>query len=353
MATERLQLVLVARARQRQRECPDPRAIDHGQERLQRHVVSVRAVVVAPAEVQADSIGRDRRHRLVDRVDVEGDRVEEAVHRLVLEEPHALHGQVGAVELQHEAARDDQLVLLAHLAGQRPDVALVRAVEGVEHDRGDDAWGRRGHERLGEALALARDAALEHLALGRRLAEVGVGDLRHRLRGVVDAGGAGAHARKTRHVVRVLGDVPRHAPLAGAAEAAHPLGRVGREPDARLLAVVADVHARLQLLSHDVAHRGLGLAGEGGGVHGLAAVLADEQVPEGGRPRKAADVSGQDPLLAAFHDASYLLTFTARESYSTLCAPGRRPRRAYKPGRPTCSSSSGSTTSIRASATSG
>ena len=77
--------------------------------------------------------------RFVDRVDVQGDGVEEAVERLVLEEAGALHREVGAVELEHEPARDDQLVLLAHLAGERPHVALVRAVVRVEHDRGDDA----------------------------------------------------------------------------------------------------------------------------------------------------------------------------------------------------------------------
>ena len=236
---------------------------------------------------------------------MQGHGVEEAVERLVLEEARALHREIGAVELEHEAARDDQLVFLAHLAGEGPDVALVRAVERVEHDGGDDAGRGRRHERLGEPLR-AGDAALEQRALRGGLAEIRVGDLGHRLWRVVDPRGARAHAGQARHVVRVLGDVARHAPLALAAEAAHPLGRIGREPDARLLAVVADVDAGLELLAHHVAHCGLGLAGQGGGVDGLAAVLADEQVAKRGGARQAADVSGQDALIAAFHRASCL-----------------------------------------------
>ena len=203
---ERLQLVLMPRAGQRERQRAHVGAIDDRQEWLERDVVGVRSVVVSPAEVQAHAIGRDVLHRVVDGVDVEGDGGQEAVERLVLEEAGALHGQVRTVELEHEAAADDQLVLLAHLASERAHVALVRAVIVVEHDRGDDTRRRRRHERLGEPLAPAR-AALEQLALGHGFAEVGVGHLGDRLGGVVDAGGAGARARQPRQVVRVVGHV--------------------------------------------------------------------------------------------------------------------------------------------------
>ena len=46
------------------------------------------------------------------------DRGEEALQRLVLEEARALHREVRAVELEHEPATHDQLVFLAHLAGE-------------------------------------------------------------------------------------------------------------------------------------------------------------------------------------------------------------------------------------------
>ena len=64
MLAERLQLVLVARAGERQRQRADLGPIDDRQQRLERHVVGVRPVVVAPAEVQADAIARDARRSL-------------------------------------------------------------------------------------------------------------------------------------------------------------------------------------------------------------------------------------------------------------------------------------------------
>src|SRR5438445_6395344 len=89
MAPECLQLVLMARGRERQRERADPRPVDDRQERLERHVVGVRTVVVAPAEVQAHPVGRDRGDRLVDGVDVQGHGGPEPVERLLLAEPGA------------------------------------------------------------------------------------------------------------------------------------------------------------------------------------------------------------------------------------------------------------------------
>src|SRR3989442_1260537 len=113
--------------------------------------------------------------------------------------------------------------------------------------------GRR-HERLGESWSLRTRAALEQLALGHGLAEIAVGHLGHRLRRVVDTGTADTLAGEARRVVGVLDLVPRQTPLALAAEAAHPLGRVCREAHPWLLAVVADVDASLELLLHDVTH---------------------------------------------------------------------------------------------------
>ena len=249
-----------------------------------------------------------------------------AVERLVLEEACALHREVGAVELEHEAARDDQLVLFAHLAGECLDVALVRAIERVEHDRGDDAGRGGGHERLSEALR-AGDGALEEVALGGGLREVRVGDLGHRLRRVVDPRGARTHAGQARHVVRMLGDVARHAPLARAAKAAHPLGRIGREADARLLAVVADVDADLELFGHDVAHRRLGLEGQGCGVDLLAPVLPDEQVAERGGARQATDVGRQDALFAAFHRVTHGADCTTSKGGAAGARSGQALRR--------------------------
>src|ERR671931_187159 len=72
----------------------------------------------------------------------------------------------------------------------------------------------------------------------------------------------------------MLGDVAREPTLARPAEAAHAAGGVGGEAHARLLAVVADVDARLELAGDHVAHRRLRLARERGGIDALAAVRA-------------------------------------------------------------------------------
>jgi len=131
----------------------------------------------------------------------------------------------------------------------------------------------------GSAKALpSAPAAREQIALGHGLAEVGVGHLGHRLGRVVDARGAGTRAGQARRVVRVLGDVAGHAPLALAAEAAHAPGRIRREPDAGLLAVVAHVDTGLDLLAHDVRNRGLRFAREGAAIDRFSPVLPHEQV---------------------------------------------------------------------------
>src|SRR3989441_1450866 len=99
----------------------------------------------------------------------------------------------------------------------------------------------------------------------------------------------------------MLGDVPRHPPRAGAAEAPHPPRRIGGEADARLLAIVADVDAGLELAGDHVAHGRLRLARERRRVDRLPAVQAHQQIAQRGRTRQAAGVGGQDPGLASLH----------------------------------------------------
>ena len=245
--------------------------------------------------------GGDPRDGLVDGVHVELDHLQELVERVVLEEAPALHREVGAVELEHEAALVDQLVLLPELAAERHHVLLVRVVVGVQQD------GRRGprrdrrHEALGELARRAVGAAGEQIALALRLGEVRVAHLGHRLGRVRDARGVSPPEVEHGAIVGVLGDVAGERPPALAAEALHPPRDVGGKPRARLLAVIADVDARLELLLHDVPHRLLGQAVEIALVDGLAPVLADEQVAQHGRTRNAADVRDEDAAIAAVH----------------------------------------------------
>src|SRR5262249_53969863 len=118
-----------------------------------------------------------------------------------------------------------------------------------------------------------------------------------------DARGAGALAAQTGRVVRVLDQVSREPTLALAAEAAHALCRVGGKAHSRLLAVVADVDAGLQLPLDDVPDGCFRLAREVLLFDRLATSLSDEQGTERRRPGQAADVSGEDAMLAALHGA--------------------------------------------------
>ena len=83
-----------------------------------------------------------------------------------------------------------------------------------------------------------------------------------------------------------MDDVAHDRPLADAAEAAHAVLHVGEEALARLLAVVADVDAGLELAGDDVPRRLLDRRGEGGRVDRLAPALAHEQLQQ--RPDCAA-----------------------------------------------------------------
>src|SRR5262249_4081851 len=108
-----------------------------------------------------------------------------------------------------------------------------------------------------------------------------------------------------------------------AAEAPHPLGRVGREADPRLLAVVADIDARLELLPDHMTHGGFGLAREDGGWDRLATVLAHEQVAKRRRPRKTAGMCGEDAFVAALRMASGAGAGASRAGRDRIRMPGQ------------------------------
>jgi hypothetical protein len=108
--------------------------------------------------------------------------------------------------------------------------------------------------------------------------------------------------------VRQLGEqrreirvIARPGPLGLAAEALHALRHVGLEADPRLLAVVHDVDAARHLLLDDVAHRALALPPELGAIHLFAVLVADQQVGQHGIARQAADMGGENSVIAAVH----------------------------------------------------
>ena len=204
----------------------------------------------------------------------------------------------GQSSCSSEPARVDQLVLLPHLASQRGDVLLVRAVVGGEQDGGDHSRRGRGHEPLREAARPSVGLGDELLDLAHRGSQVRVLDLRDRLRGVGDAGRVAPSPGQQLGIVREVDQVLGQLAAAGAPEAPHAPRHVGREAGARLLAVVAHVDAGLELAGDHARERRPHLAVQGRGLHGLAAILAHQEIAERRRAGQAAHVGGEDPGVA-------------------------------------------------------
>jgi hypothetical protein len=70
---------------------------------------------------------------------------------------------------------------------------------------------------------------------------------------------------------------------------------------ALLLTIVADVDAGVVLPAHRILHRGAADAAQLGHIDGLPAGTPRQQVRQFRRPRKAAGMGGQNPVLAYLH----------------------------------------------------
>jgi hypothetical protein len=298
---QRTVLVRVARIRHRQHQPADARAHQRRPQRLERDVAGVRPLVVAPAQVQPHALARNAGERAVQRVDRRLDEVEELGLRAVGEERVALHREVRRVDLQHVPRRHGRLVLGAQRLGDRADVRGERPVVRVRHRAGHDAGRRHRPEGLVKALAArARDR--------REAREVGVEGVAALVADGADGLRRGHQAHRAAVVrqhqleeVRMLGEIAHQGPRAPAAEAAHAVADIGEEALARLLAVVADVHAAGELLRDRAlggrAHRSL----ERRPLDRFAAARAQEELHQRARTREAPGVSRQDARVAAPH----------------------------------------------------
>ena len=192
-------------------------------------------------------------------------------------------------------------VLLAHLARDRVEIGLVRVVVRVQHRGRDDAGRRRGHEPLGERAELAGDLVEARGLVGDRL-QVDIFDVGLRFGRVLLTFG---RIRKSPHhigeQVRELLELAAAAALRYAGEAGHALRHVGLEANPALLAVVADVDARVHLSLDDMADRLVLFIGHRLGVDGLALVLRHQQVGQLFVARQAADVGGENAVAAEDH----------------------------------------------------
>ena len=124
-----------------------PRGLVH--DPLDRDVEVVRALVVAPADVQAHPLGGHVGQRAVDRRDVPLGGLHEHVVGLVAVHDVTAHREVGGVDLQLEARVDDALVLGLHRVRERVEVLVERLVVLVGLEERDDAGRRRVHEAAG------------------------------------------------------------------------------------------------------------------------------------------------------------------------------------------------------------
>jgi hypothetical protein len=89
-------------------------------------VADMGALVVAPADVDADLVLGQATQRMVQRLDVGLGHRHELLVRKVGEEHVAREGEVGAVHLEVEPGLHDGAVLVAHRVGQGGEVGLAR-----------------------------------------------------------------------------------------------------------------------------------------------------------------------------------------------------------------------------------
>ena len=257
----------------------------------------VGAFVVAPAQVDAQLLGRDVGDRVVERLHVQLRALAELGDREVGVLDVPAHAEVGAVELQHQPALGHGLVLVAHGLGDGIDVGLEVLVVIVAEEQ-------RHHARRGRA----HEASAGTDALHRRLE---VGDVRHRRVPVAHADRPVAGRRLAPRAAgiaehaplepRELGEVLVDERVAGAAEAREPVLDVGGVARLRHLAVVDEVDAGLDLLPHDLGHRLAHALAECGRLDRHALLLGVHGADEIVGPRQGAGMRGQKALRAALH----------------------------------------------------
>ena len=149
------------------------------------------------------------------------------------------HGEVGAIELQHEPGRGDRLVFLLHRRAHRFDIGLVGGIELVGLERGDEAGRGRGHERFRRRRAVERRAQIGDVGANGSRSRIVTGPTQ-----VARRIGCTPVIRLHRRVeVGIVLDVERRRALAAPGEAAEPIGDIGRIAGLRHLAVIDDVDA--------------------------------------------------------------------------------------------------------------
>jgi len=278
----------------------------HGEDQVdeiaQRQVVLVRTVIAPPADVEADALGRDVSQRVVQRLDAQrGERAVLGHGHPRMDLPGV--GQIGIIDLEQEARRDDRVVFWLHGVRDGREIRLVRRVVLVPEPVLDGAGGDGGQERLRDADAGQRRLEVGDVRAHRRVADVGQ---RPRADGL-----ASGEVAAAREVFGELGGVPAvdhgQRPLArrerSLVDAAEPLARVRGEVALGLLAIVDHVEPDRGLLAHGRRDGAADVRRQGRAVERTALVLRDQQLAQGIGPGEAAGVGREDPLSAVSHRA--------------------------------------------------
>jgi hypothetical protein len=249
------------------------------------------------AQVQPQVLGRDVRDRMIERLDVQARALAELgeVQVRVLDVP--AHGEIGTIDLQHDAGLGDGLVFVPHRLRDREQVGLVVLVVVVAEEQRHHAGRGRAHERPGGLLVRQRGLEVFHiLHRGARVAHADRCIAGRRL--AARAAGIAEHAPgQVGEVREVLVDEG----VAGAAEPVEPVLHVGGVARLRHFPVVDDVDAGLALLADHLGDGGANAPSQRRAVDRHALLLGIHHAHEIVRPRQAAGVGGEEAVGAALH----------------------------------------------------
>ena len=186
-----------------------------------------------------------------------------------------------------------------------------------------------GHEAfgdadLGERVAQIGDVLVEGLAVPDRDRPNTDRAARH-----IGAG----HPRIGRHEIRVVARVEARLRRLVPGKPGQAVGDIGRIARFRHLAIIDDIDAGCRLAAHDREDRISGLPLDRRPVVRLALVLGDQQLTQFQRAGQAADMRGQDTVLARPHGDPRFGNARSREG--APAAPNRQAKRpAFHAHRP-------------------
>ena len=132
-------LVLVTRVGAFEGERLRARLEDDAEDLAERDVTVVRALVVAPAEMQAHAVGRDVAQRVIQRLHVRRGDLHELRVADVRKREVPAHRQVRTVDLEHDARAVDRVVLLLHHVDEPCEIRLAARIVLVRQEVRDDA----------------------------------------------------------------------------------------------------------------------------------------------------------------------------------------------------------------------